>query len=548
MLHNMSYLKHDVVVVRVQLVSIEFKTPCLLSKKIPFLVCYSRGTNTRLFNKLCSNETTFGNEVGTKIILLDAEYEEVDEEEIENDIAANDACTIAVRQCVFTGFNGLNTHRNVGKTVFSLSKMLHLAVLRFDGQLWQRGTVHLGPSADPSNQVVLTYNLSLQIRNQVHSSGTYLPRYAPAIENLNSTLGDWNEPFLESATSFAALEAPSSKATASVSVSVSPGSAANNVLCCRSKVLPILNGPSPFEEEESSLPPFYDSDYDAAGFDALLLDPLYAYPNTWININNNGTINIPASVKNNLHNKSTASAAFVVDSVEECHRSSYSDLMTLIRTPEALMHRGSRGSWDYDAAGCKVPAGAGGVDSCQSHHTQGGSGRKENDVFLKCKEAFAVYDQELQRRSWSVSRLEQSLALQSRRSAAQLSAVQAELAATELALRKERAAKLTLADVTHKGDQVLAGMLSEARDAAATSAAECRAALAQVRSLAEQLQWSRQQVEAAAEAQEAERALTQQAAAVAAEASIRRAEAEEENQRVLDDLIATKVGRWVGGW
>jgi hypothetical protein len=544
----MSYSKHDVVVVRVQLVSIEFKTPCLLSKKIPFLVCYSRGTNTRLFNKLCSNETALGNEVGSKLILLDAEYEEVDEEEIENDIAANDVCTIAVRQCVIAGFNGLKTHRNVGKTVFSLSKMLHLAVLRFDGQLWQRGTVHLGPSADPSNRVVLTYNLSLHIRNQVHSIGTHLPRSVPAIENLNLTFGDWNGPFLDSATSFAAFEAPSSKATASVSVS--PGSAANNVLCCRNKVLPILNGPSPFEEEEISLPLFYDSDYDPTGFDALLLDPLYAYPSTWVNNNNNSTINIPAYVQNNLHNKSTAFAASaastssVVDSVEEFQRSSYSDLMTLIRTPEALLHKGS---WDFDAAGCKVPAGAGGVDSSQSHHMQGGSGRRGNGVFLKCKEAFAVYDQELQRRSWSVSRLEQSLALQSRRSAAQLSAVQAELAATELALRKKRAAKLTLADVTHKGDQVLAGMLSEARDAAATSATECRAALAQVRSLEEQLQWSRQQVEAAAEAQEAERALTQQAAAVAAEASARRAEAEEENQRVLDDLIATKVGKWVGG-
>lgn len=157
------------------------------------------------------------------------------------------------------------------------------------------------------------------------------------------------------------------------------------------------------------------------------------------------------------------------------------------------------------------------------------------------REAFALYDQELRRRAQHIKSLEAALAEQTRHTHSQLQTMRLELEHTTAALKKERVARTVLTEATHKGDTVLAAALSEARDEAATAIAQHEAALAEVKAVAQELQQCRDQVTAMQRRQDQEMQMAQEAAAVAAQACLKRAEAEEEGQCLLQSLIAVKV-------
>jgi hypothetical protein len=157
------------------------------------------------------------------------------------------------------------------------------------------------------------------------------------------------------------------------------------------------------------------------------------------------------------------------------------------------------------------------------------------------REAFALYDQELRRRAQHIAQLEQALSDQTRQCNAQLHSLRLELEHTAAALKKERVARAVIAEVTHRGDDLLAAALSEARDEAVSAQGQFEEASAELQAVKQELQQYQEQVAAMQRRQAEEMAMAQQAAAVAAEASVRRAEAEEEGQSLLDSLIAVKV-------
>jgi hypothetical protein len=95
--------------------------------------------------------------------------------------------------------------------------------------------------------------------------------------------------------------------------------------------------------------------------------------------------------------------------------------------------------------------------------------------------------------------------------------------------------------VTHKGDTQLAAALSEARDQAASATSECEALRREMRLLSGELQESREQETRLRRGQDAEMQLAQEAAAVAAGSSVSRAQAEEENLALVEQLIEIKV-------
>ena len=74
-----------------------------------------------------------------------------------------------------------------------------------------------------------------------------------------------------------------------------------------------------------------------------------------------------------------------------------------------------------------------------------------------------------------------------------------------------------------------------------TAAAQKLAAVSQAQAVSQELQQSRQQAAEAVRERAAEMALAQHAAAVAAAACMKRAEVEDENQLILDELIEYKV-------
>jgi hypothetical protein len=157
------------------------------------------------------------------------------------------------------------------------------------------------------------------------------------------------------------------------------------------------------------------------------------------------------------------------------------------------------------------------------------------------REAFALYDQELRRRAQHIAQLEQTLADQTRQCNAQLHSLRLELEHTAVALKKERVARAVIAEVTHRGDDLLAAALSEARDEAVSAQGQFEEASAELQAVEQELLQYQEQVTAMQRRQAEEMTMAQQAAAVAAEASVRRAEAEEEGQSLLDSLIAVKV-------
>ena len=159
----------------------------------------------------------------------------------------------------------------------------------------------------------------------------------------------------------------------------------------------------------------------------------------------------------------------------------------------------------------------------------------------KSSEAFQLYSKELRNRALRIKELEDMYSQSTERYQTQISTLRSELNQTELALKKERTARNVIAEVTQKGDELLASALAEARTQSASLSACLESTQAELKWANEELTNYKTIVNQMFQERDGQLAMSHEAAALLSKSNIEVTELEDENDVLLKDLINVKV-------
>lgn len=159
----------------------------------------------------------------------------------------------------------------------------------------------------------------------------------------------------------------------------------------------------------------------------------------------------------------------------------------------------------------------------------------------KSSEAFQLYSKELRNRALRIKELEDMYSQSTERYQTQISTLRSELNQTELALKKERTARNVIAEVTQKGDELLASALAEARTQSAFLSACLESTQAELKWANEELTNYKTIVNQMFQERDGQLAMSHEAAALLSKSNIEVTELEDENDVLLKDLINVKV-------
>lgn len=159
----------------------------------------------------------------------------------------------------------------------------------------------------------------------------------------------------------------------------------------------------------------------------------------------------------------------------------------------------------------------------------------------KSSEAFQLYSKELRNRALRIKELEDMYSQSTERYQTQISTLRSELNQTELALKKERTARNVIAEVTQKGDELLASALAEARTQSASLSACLESTQAELKWANEELTNYKTIVNQMFQERDGQLVMSHEAAALLSRSNIEVTELEDENDVLLKDLINVKV-------
>lgn len=159
----------------------------------------------------------------------------------------------------------------------------------------------------------------------------------------------------------------------------------------------------------------------------------------------------------------------------------------------------------------------------------------------KSSEAFQLYSKELRNRAQRIKELEDMYSQSTERYQTQISTLRSELNQTELALKKERTARNVIAEVTQKGDELLASALAEARTQSASLSACLESTQAELKWANEELTNYKTIVNQMFQERDGQLVMSHEAATLLSRSNIEVTELEDENDVLLKDLINVKV-------
>jgi hypothetical protein len=152
-----------------------------------------------------------------------------------------------------------------------------------------------------------------------------------------------------------------------------------------------------------------------------------------------------------------------------------------------------------------------------------------------------VLGQQLESRNRAVLQLEAEMQAEVVAFRNEITGVRADLVATRLELKRERAAREALQTSYVTEDNFLTSFLATAEKDLQAVTAEYAQCCAELQNVEQDLALARQEIKRAADLKEEERKASVEAATVAAAASLRRAELEEETDGMIQALIDAKM-------